>query len=79
MAKDCLYCRLQFDDTATFCPNCGRPTESHFIVRSPQETEVERLREELKRKDELIRQLLLLLALRREASRNTHTYAQEHR
>lgn len=79
MAKDCLYCRLQFDDTVSFCPDCGRPTESHFIIRSSQETEVEHLREELKRKDELIRQLLLLLALRREASRTTHTYAQEHR
>jgi phosphopantetheinyl transferase len=40
---------------------------------------VERLREELKRKDELIRQLLLLLVLQQEASRTTHTYVQEHR
>lgn len=62
MAKDCLYCGLQFADTTQFCPHCGRPTESGFIIRSLQESEVDSLRRELKGKDELIQQLLLSLA-----------------
>lgn len=65
MAKDCLYCGLQFADTTQFCPNCGRPTESGFIVRPLrplQESEVDRLHKELKEKDERIRQLVLILA-----------------
>lgn len=59
MAKDCLYCGLQFSDTTNFCPNCGRPTESGFKICPVQESELDRLREELKEKDELIRQLVL--------------------
>jgi hypothetical protein len=59
MAKDCLYCGLRFSDTTHFCPNCGRPTESGFIIRPIQESELERLCREVKEKDDLIRQLLL--------------------
>ena len=59
MAKDCLYCGLEFSDTTHFCPNCGRPTESGFRIRSKQESEVECLCKEMKEKDELIRQLVL--------------------
>ena len=69
MAKECLYCGLQFSDTTTFCPNCGRPTESGFSIRPIQESELERLRRELKEKDELIQQLVLTRTLRAEASR----------
>jgi hypothetical protein len=69
MAKDCLYCGLQFSDTTQFCPNCGRPTESGFIIRPIQESELERLRREVKEKDDLIRQLILTRTLRDEVSR----------
>lgn len=69
MAKECLYCGLQFADTTTFCPNCGRPTESGFSIRPIQETEMDRLRRELQEKDELIRQLLLIRTQWGEASR----------
>jgi predicted nucleic acid-binding Zn-ribbon protein len=69
MAKDCLYCGLQFSDTAHFCPNCGRPTESGFSIRPIQEAELERRRGEVKEKDELIRQLALTRTMRGEASR----------
>ena len=69
MAKDCLYCGLQFSDTTQFCPNCGRPTESGFSIRPIQESEVERLRRKVKEKDDLIRQLILTRTLRDEASR----------
>lgn len=62
MAKDCLYCGLQFADTTQFCPNCGRPLESGFVIRPFRESEVDRLHRELKEKDELIRQLVLALA-----------------
>jgi predicted amidophosphoribosyltransferase len=53
MAKDCLYCRLQFSDSTKFCPNCGRPTESGFKVRPMQESELDRLRRKMKGKDNL--------------------------
>ena len=53
MAKDCLYCGLQFSDTTNFCPNCGRPTERDFIIRPNQESELDRLRKELQEKDDL--------------------------
>ena len=69
MAKECLYCGLQFADTTTFCPDCGRPTESDFSIRPIQETERDCLRRELQEKDELIRQLLLTRTQRGEASR----------
>jgi predicted amidophosphoribosyltransferase len=26
MAKSCLSCNMQFDDTTNFCPRCGKPT-----------------------------------------------------
>jgi len=68
MAKDCLYCGLRFSDTTHFCPNCGRPTESGFIIRPIQESELERLCREVKEKDDLIRQLILTRTLRGEAS-----------
>ncbi len=69
MAKECLYCGLQFADTTTFCPNCGRPTESGFSICPIQESELDRLRREMQEKDELIRQLVLTRTLRGEASR----------
>ena len=59
MTKDCLYCSLQFSDTTHFCPKCGRPTESGFEIRPNQGSELERLRKDVKEKDELIRQLIL--------------------
>jgi hypothetical protein len=71
MAKDCLYCGLQFSDTTTFCPNCGRPTESGFSIRPMQESEVDRLRREVQEKDELIRQLVLTRTMRGGPSRAT--------
>ena len=30
--KYCLYCRLQFPDSADFCPQCGRPIEDAIRV-----------------------------------------------
>ncbi len=69
MAKDCLYCGLQFPDTTKFCPNCGRLIESGFKIRPMQESELDRLRWEVKKKDELIRQLVLTRTLRGESSR----------
>ncbi len=72
MTKDCLYCGLRFADTTRFCPNCGRPTESGFLTRSLQESEVERLHRELKKKDEQIRQLVLILTQLGESSDTAH-------
>jgi predicted nucleic acid-binding Zn-ribbon protein len=59
MTKDCLYCGLQFSDTTDFCPNCGRPTERGFRIRPVRESELDRLRREIKEKDDMIRQLVL--------------------
>ncbi len=56
MAKDCLYCGLQYSDTTNFCLNCGRPTERDFKIRPMQESELDRLHREMKEKDDLIRQ-----------------------
>jgi hypothetical protein len=64
MAKDCLYCGLQFSDTTNFCPDCGRLTESDFKIRPMQESELDRLHREMKEKDVLIRQLVLVLSRR---------------
>jgi hypothetical protein len=36
MAKDGLYCGLQFSETTTFYPGCGRPTKSGFKIRPMQ-------------------------------------------
>jgi hypothetical protein len=69
MAKDCLYCGLQFSDTTQFCPNCGRPAESGFSIRPLQEAELQRLCREVKEKDELIRQLALTRTMEGEAFR----------
>lgn len=69
MARECLYCGLQFAATTMFCPNCGRPTASGFSIRPMQESEVDCLRRELQEKDELIRQLVLTRTLRGDASR----------
>jgi hypothetical protein len=68
MAKDCLYCGLQFSDTTRFCPHCGRPTESGFTIRPLQEVELVRLRGERKGKDDLIRQLVLSLRFKSPAA-----------
>ena len=64
MAKDCLYCGLQYSDTTNFCLNCGRPTERDFKIRPMQESELDRLHREMKEKDNLIRQLVLVLSRR---------------
>ena len=69
MAKDCLYCGLQFSDTTQFCPNCGRPTVSGFSIRPIQESELERLRREMKEKDDLIRQLILTQTMQAKPTR----------
>ena len=69
MAKECLYCGLRFSETTTFCPDCGRPTASGFKIRPTQGIEVDRLRREIKGKDELIRRLVLSRTRRGEASR----------
>ncbi len=69
MAKDCLYCGLHYSDTTQYCPNCGRPTESGFIVRPRQESELERLRRETKEKDGLKRQPVSTRTTQDEASR----------
>ena len=55
MATECLYCGLQLPDTTAFCPNCGRPIERGFEIRPIQESELDRLRKEMKRKDDLLR------------------------
>ncbi len=67
MARDCLYCGLQFSDTTNFCPNCGRPTERDFSIRPHQESELDRLRKEIQEKDDLIRQLVLTRTMPGEA------------
>ncbi len=69
MAKECLYCGLRFPETTTFCPDCGRPTASGFKIRPMQEFEVDRLRREIKEKDELIRRLVRNRTRRSEVSR----------
>ena len=71
MAKDCLYCGLQFSDTTKYCSNCGRPTESGFKIRPIQESELDHLRGQMKEKDDLIRQLVLTRTTRDHASRAT--------
>jgi len=70
MAKDCLYCGLQFSATTDYCSNCGRPTESGFIVLRPrQESPLERLSRETKEKDGLKRQPVSTQTTRGETSR----------
>lgn len=56
MAKDCLYCGLQFSDTTQLCPNCGRPVEKVFSIRPMQESELDHLRSGMKEKGDLKRQ-----------------------
>ena len=68
MSKDCLYCGLQFSDTMKFCPNCGRPIVSGFIVRPMQDSEWERLRREMKEKEGLKLQPALTQTMRGETS-----------
>jgi predicted RNA-binding Zn-ribbon protein involved in translation (DUF1610 family) len=55
IATKCLYCGLQIPDTTAFCPDCGRPIERGFEIRPIQESELDYLRGELKRKDNLLR------------------------
>ena len=59
MAKDCLYCGLQYTDTTNFCPDCGRQTERGFRIRSFQELEFELLLKEMKGKDDVKQKLVL--------------------
>src|SRR5581483_7048775 len=56
MAKSCLYCGLQLPDTTDFCPQCGRPIERDFAIRSIQQSELNNLRKEMKGKDALTQQ-----------------------
>ena len=76
MAKDCLYCRLQYSDTTDLCPNCGRPTESGFKIRPSQESELDHLRREMKEIDDLIRQLILTQTMRGHANRTARAVNQ---
>jgi len=69
MAKDCLYCGLQYSDTTNFCPNCGRLLERGFRICLIQESEFDHLRREMKKKDDLIRQLVLVLSWRSRESK----------
>jgi predicted amidophosphoribosyltransferase len=55
MAKDCLYCGLQFSDTTKFCPNCGRLTERGFRILPIQKSKFNHLRREPKEKDDPLR------------------------
>jgi hypothetical protein len=68
MTRDCLYCRLQFSDTTKFCPNCGRLIEKDFKIRPRLECELDYLRWELKEKEDLTRQLVLIRTMRGKAS-----------
>jgi RNA polymerase subunit RPABC4/transcription elongation factor Spt4 len=52
----CLYCGLQLPDTAHFCPQCGRLIERGFEIRPIRESELDRLRKEMKGKGNHIRQ-----------------------
>ncbi len=56
IAKGCLYCGLHLPDTANFCPQCGRPIERGVEIRPIRESELDRLRKEMKGKGNLIRQ-----------------------
>lgn len=38
MAKWCLYCRLQFLESARFCSECGRLLESGFRIHPVQDS-----------------------------------------
>ncbi len=58
MAKGCLYCGLQLPDSAKFCPECGRPIERGFKIRPIQESELDCLRKDTKRKYDLTDSLL---------------------
>jgi len=54
MAKGCLYCGLQLPDTADFCPECGRPIERGFVIRSIQESELDSLHKEMNGSKDLL-------------------------
>ena len=56
MTTVCLYCGLQFPDTAEFCPECGRPIERDFEIRPLQLSAWDRPGKEMKGKDDLQRQ-----------------------
>jgi RNA polymerase subunit RPABC4/transcription elongation factor Spt4 len=56
IAKGCLYCGLHLPDAANFCPQCGRPIERGFEIRPIRESQLDRLRKEIKGKGNLIRQ-----------------------
>jgi predicted amidophosphoribosyltransferase len=53
MTTACLYCGLQFPDTAEFCPECGRPIEREFEIRPLQPSAWDRHGKEMKGKDDL--------------------------
>lgn len=55
MAKSCLYCNLPLPDTADFCPQCDRPVERSFKIRSMQESASGDFREEMKGNGGLLR------------------------
>ncbi len=37
MAKSCVSCNMQFDDTTNFCPRCGKPTKADPGSRSAKD------------------------------------------
>ena len=53
MKTACLYCGLQFPDTAEFCPECGRPIERGFEIRPLQPSEWDRTGIEMKGGEDL--------------------------
>jgi predicted amidophosphoribosyltransferase len=78
MAPGCLYCGLQLPDTTAFCPDCGRPIERGFEIRPIQESELDCLLAEIKRKDDLIRlQESELDSLRKEMKRKDDLLRQQ--
>ena len=56
MTTGCLYCGLQLPETADFCPECGRLIERGFAIRPIRTPELDGLRKEMKRKEDLLRQ-----------------------
>ena len=53
MATACLYCGLQFPDTAKFCPECGRTIEKGFEIRQLRLPEFDPLHHWMKGEDRL--------------------------
>ena len=55
LTTECLYCRIQLPDTASFCPQCGRPIETGFAIRRIQGSGFDGLRKAMKERETLMR------------------------